>query len=110
MEVNVQSIGNVEVIYLKGRFDAYQVEDMKRKLYEVMGINPRIVVELGGISFLDSAALAVLVQGMKHCRNLDGDLKIANIQGPIRIIFEVTRLDKAFDIFPSDQVAVAAFV
>ena len=110
MEVNIQSIGNIAVVYLKGRFDAYQVEGVKQKLYEVMDASPRIVVELGGVSFLDSAALAVLVQGMKHCRNLGGDLKIANIQGPVRIIFEVTRLDKAFDIFPSDKVAAAAFV
>ena len=65
------------------------------------------VVNLGGVSFMDSAALATLVLAMKRCRQAGGDLRLCNLQQPVRIIFELTRLDKAFDIYASETEALA---
>jgi len=39
----------------------------------------------------------------------DGDLYICGLQQPVRIIFELTRLDKFFEIFPAEEDAIAAF-
>ncbi len=66
----------------------------------------RLVVNLSEVNFIDSSALSTLVQGLKHCREKGGDLMLCNLQQPVRVIFELTRLDKAFGIYPSEQAAI----
>ena len=60
-------------------------------------------------SHLNSTGLSTLVQGTKQSRMQDGDLYICGLQQPVRIIFELTRLDKFFEIFPAEEDAIAAF-
>ena len=54
-------------------------------------------------------ALSALVEGMKRSRQLEGDLRLCNLQQPVRMIFELTRLDRAFEIFSSEEEAIQAF-
>ena len=66
-----------------------------------------LAVEASAASW--AAALAALVHGMKQCREQDGDLLLCRLAQPVRIIFELTRLDRAFAIFDSVPAAVGAF-
>lgn len=61
------------------------------------------------VSFVDSTALAALVQGMKHSRQQGGDLRLCGLGQSVRIIFELTRLDRAFEIYAKPKEAIASF-
>jgi anti-sigma B factor antagonist len=108
MEVSSRVVDGFTVLDLSGRFDAHTASAVNEALQEASSLAPaHIVVNLGGVSFMDSTALATLVQGMKRCRQAGGDLRLCNLQQPVRIIFELTRLDKAFDIYASEAEALA---
>ncbi len=110
MQVQSHSIGEVVVMNLEGRFDAYSAPQVNERLEEALRIEtPRLVVNMEKVSFVDSTALATLVQAMKRCRQMNGDLRISNLKQPVQMIFELTRLDRAFEIFPSAAEAVEAF-
>ena len=68
----------------------------------------KIVVSLAEVNFIDSSGLACLVQGMKHCRSAGGDLYLCELRQPVRGIFELTRLDRAFVVLGSESEAAAA--
>lgn len=107
MEMRSRTINTVTVLDLAGRFDAHAAPDVAVVLEQTAPVTPaKVVVNLGGVSFMDSTALATLVQGMKRCRQAGGDLRLCNLQQPVRIIFELTRLDKAFDIYPREAEAL----
>jgi len=55
-------------------------------------------MDLSEVNFVDSSALAVMVRTMKHCRERNGDLLLCGLRQPVRIIFELTRMDRAFRI------------
>ena len=102
--------GKIAILKLTGRFDAYEVPAVKEWLKTAADEpSAQLVVNLAEVHFVDSSALATLVQGMKHCRQHQGDLHLCGLQQPVKIIFELTRLDKAFDIFVSEDDAVSAF-
>lgn len=104
--------GTVEVIELAGRFDAYAAPQVTNWLVERQAESAapvRMVVNLAAVNFVDSTALASLVQGMKHCRQAGGDLRLCGLQQPVRIIFELTRLDRAFEIFGTIGEAIESF-
>lgn len=109
MEITTQQQGKVIIVGISGRFDAAQVTTARNSLSEALKQTPQVVVDLGNVGFMDSAALAVLVQGMKHARQKDGDLRVCNLQQPVRVIFELTRLDKAFKLFANQDEAVTSF-
>ena len=101
-------IDGMPVLELEGRFDAHTVTQVKDWIGEYKTNHSYLIVNLAEATFIDSAALATLVQGMKQCRELGGDLFLCQLAQPVRIIFELTRLDRAFAIFDSLHEAVAA--
>lgn len=102
--------GAVAVLRLTGRFDAHEVEPVNAWLSEqVQAGHTKVVINLEGVNFIDSTALSALVRGLKNCREKKGDLHLCSLQQPVRVIFELTRLDKAFEIYPSESEASEAF-
>jgi anti-sigma B factor antagonist len=110
MKITTQTMEGVTVVRLGGRFDAHEVPDVRKALGDVteQGKN-KIVVNLAEVNFVDSSGLASLVQGMKHCRSAGGDLYLCELRQPVRVIFELTRLDRAFAVFGGEAEALAAF-
>jgi anti-sigma B factor antagonist len=99
----------VTVVQIGGRFDAHEVAQVAAQLETAAVSAPaRVVVNLHEVTFIDSTALGRLVQGMKRCRQQAGDLRLCGLQKPVRVIFELTRLDKAFAIFASEEAALHA--
>jgi anti-sigma B factor antagonist len=111
MDLHSKSMNNIKVLTITGRFDALTSPDVQTWLEEATKTRPvHIVVNLGAVTFIDSTALSTLVAGMKRARQADGDLRLCKLQQPVRMIFELTRLDRAFEIFPGEDEAVGAFI
>ena len=110
MEMKIKISNGVTIVELAGRFDAYTAPPVKQKLADLVSEGQvKVVVSMSSVTFVDSTGLSTLVSGLKRCRQSGGDLKIAELQQPVRIIFELTRLDKAFEIVSEEEAAVASF-
>ena len=110
--MDVKSVTNpsLTLLELTGRFDSFAASTVAAAMDKATQTNPaNVVVDLTGVDFIDSTGLAVLVQGMKRCRQNRGDLRLCGLRQPVRIIFELTRLDRAMEIFGTRAEAVAAF-
>lgn len=109
MNITHRPTGTVDVLALEGRFDAYEVPQFNR-WFDEHGEQVRVIVNLSGVGFVDSSGLASLVRSLKHCRQKGGDLYLCSTQQPVRIIFELSRMDKAFKIFEDESAALGAFL
>ncbi|MFZ1400162.1 MAG: STAS domain-containing protein [Candidatus Promineifilaceae bacterium] len=110
LQVTSKSLESVTLFELNGRFDTHTVNSLRQLLEPATGQPPaQIVVDLTAVNFVDSTALAALVQGMKRSRQQGGDLRLCGLGQGVRIIFELTRLDRAFDIFAKPGAAVQSF-
>jgi anti-sigma B factor antagonist len=110
MEMKQLEAEQVAILELTGRFDAYVAPPIADWLDKATNAAPaRIIVNLAKVNFIDSTGLATLVQGMKRSRQHGGDLYLCNLQQPVRVIFELTRLNKAIQIFDTPDEALKAF-
>jgi anti-sigma B factor antagonist len=110
LELNQYSSQDVTVLTLAGRIDSVTAPELRAQLSRsITRRPPNIVVDLTGVDFIDSSGLAAIVQGMRSCRAGGGNLCLSNPQRPVRMILELTRLDRAIDIFPNDNEAIASF-
>ena len=111
MEIKKRFSDPVAILEITGRFDAYEIAPVNAWINEqTESGHIYLVCNLEGVNFIDSTALSTLVRGLKHCREKGGNLHLCCLQQPVRVIFELTRLDKAFDIFPLEEEACQAFL
>ena len=99
MNVTIENQPTTTLVALDGRFDAHEVDGFRAQLDEVIDDgNVSLTVDLAAVNFIDSSALAELVRGMKHARERGGDLILRSPSDPVRVIFELTGLNRAFVI------------
>jgi anti-sigma B factor antagonist len=106
----IHSRGNVQILSLSGRIDTSNLPPIRRWIEDATASEPAyIVINLEQVNFLDSNALATLVFGLKRSRQVKGNLNLCSLQQPVRILFELTRMDRVFDIYPCEEDAINAF-
>ncbi len=109
MEITQIERDNAIILALSGRLDAYTASTLRHSLNDALeNGHTALVIDLSGVTFVDSSGLAVLVSGMKHARQAAGDLHLACLQEQVSIIFQLTRLDQAFAISPDVDQALTA--
>jgi anti-sigma B factor antagonist len=89
----------VPVITVVGEIDVATAPQLRESLHGVIAQGQStVVLDLLGVTFLDSTALGVLVGGLKRCRELGGELHVVVADARIRKIFEITGLNKVFPL------------
>jgi anti-sigma B factor antagonist len=97
------------VIAVSGEIDVATAPQLRECLHSVIAKGEAtVVLDLLGVTFLDSTALGVLVGALKRCRELGGDLQIVVADPRIIKIFEITGLTNVFTITDSLQSAGAS--
>ena len=66
----------------------------------------RIVVDLAGVSYMDSSGVATLIEGLQMCHKYNGTLVVAGLRRNVREVFELTKLDKIFKIYKDSETAL----
>jgi len=109
MDIQTQPIDNGSLITLSGRMDAQTAPPVREALQgQIDAGRSMLVVDMARVDFVDSSGLSVLVSSMKRSRQAGGDLILAGLNPQVRVIFELTRLDRAFEIYADPEMALAA--
>ena len=97
------------VLPLEGDIDLHVSPAVREALNAVIKKKPeRIVIDLSRATYIDSAGLAALILAMQEVEAYGGSFFLAGLQETLRSIFETSRLDGIFPIFPDVDAALAA--
>ena len=97
------------VLPLKGEIDLHVSPVVAASLTAMIEKKPeRVVIDLSDVTYIDSAGLAALIQAMQKVEAYGGRFFLAGLQETVRSIFEISRLDQVFQIFPDTDTALAA--
>jgi anti-sigma B factor antagonist len=101
--------GGLPVVAVSGEIDVATAPQLRESLHRVIARGgATIVLDLLGVTFLDSTALGVFVGALKRCRELGGDLHVVVADARILKIFEITGLSSVFTITDTLQAAGAS--
>lgn len=107
LKVGTRTLGDVTFIDLEGEVDVYTAPRLKQQTIELLQAGVlHVVVDLTAVDYLDSTALGVLIGGLKRLRERGGTLDLICPNPRIRRIFEITGLDRIFDIYDTDEQAI----
>lgn len=85
------------VVTVTGELDMYSAPRLREKLIGLVTAGKAdIVVDLSGVSFIDSSGLGVLVGALKRCRTSGGELALKGVNAQTSKVLSITGLDKVF--------------
>lgn len=97
------------VLPLEGEIDLHVSPRVAEKFAEIIKSKPsRVVVDLSRVTYIDSSGLAVLISAMQDVEDYGGRFAVAGLQENVKTIFETSRLDKVFLMYPHVDAALAA--
>lgn len=98
------------VIRPQGHLNAANAAEFGRQLTAMVASEiPKIVlVDMEKVESLDSAGLMVLVSGLSQAQQQNYQFSLCSLSPSIRIIFELTQLDRVFEMFESHAAFAAA--
>jgi len=104
-----QGIGVIQVSHT---LTAATVDTFREQLAGWQAADPGVknfVVDLKQVDFMDSAGLGTLIAVLKQITERGGDMKIACLQKKPRMVFEITRAYKVFEIYDTVDEALKKF-
>lgn len=110
MEITGSQQGAAWVLHCSGRFNMVSAPRLKASVDEAVGSGrARIVVDLAGVSFIDSSGLGALVGGLKAARQAGGDLRIAAAGQQVVAVLDLTNLSRILHPYPSIEEAMTGW-
>ncbi len=111
--LEVEDIGEITVVNFIDRkiLDEQNIQKIGEDLFSLVDELGRrkILLNFGNVEYLSSAALGKFINLNKKVRGAGGKLVLCNIAQHIYEVFEITRLDKMFNIQKDEQAALQAF-
>jgi anti-sigma B factor antagonist len=111
MQIEERAVGDVVVLDLKGRITLGDGDQLlKDKVNSLVNQgNKRIVLNLGGVPYIDSAGLGEIVGSYTTVSRQGGSLKLLNLTKKITDLLAITKLLTVFETFDSEDEAVRSF-
>ena len=109
MDYEIGSVGKVTKVSLVGRLVASCSESFKSAMLEALKDSKQVLFDLKGMEHIDSSGLGVLVSLLQWTNNNGCSLKLCCLQPRPRIVFDITKVCRVFDIYATEAEALAAF-
>jgi anti-anti-sigma factor len=110
LSLETRQRGDVVIVYCQGRI-VYRDEAaaLSRLVGEVLQNREKVILDLSGVSSIDSAGIGELVLLHTRAQAKNADLKCASPSPFVRDLLDLTHLNSFFEVHPSLDEALAAF-
>jgi anti-anti-sigma factor len=94
----------VKIFQPSGILDGARANQLRREISEAIASGPDIVLlDLKEVTFMDSSGLGALVSALKTVRSSGGKLSVCSINDQVKMLFELTSMDRVFEIYPNQD-------
>ena len=106
-----RQVGDIAVVAPKGYLTGGDETDELERAIKSLGEsgNKNLVINLGETQHLNSTALGVLISAHSSYIRRGGQMKLCCVDKRIENIFVITKLSMVFDVYPSEEQAIASF-
>lgn len=103
MEVNVREVGGIHVVELSGELDANTSPVAQQKILPLATEGARILLDMGGVTFMSSAGLRLLLSMYRQVSALKGTVALANLSEDLQDTMSMTGFHSFFTIHDTTE-------
>lgn len=109
MTVNAKPNDGYVEVQIGGRLVASRAEAVQAALDEALERGGSLLLDLSGMEHIDSSGLGVLVRSLQKSRAAGGTVRLACLQPHPRIVFDITKVYRVFEIYDTLEEARRSF-
>jgi anti-sigma B factor antagonist len=94
----VDATGSVPILQLVGELDISSAPALRQQLTELLTSDGDVVVDLSGLTFMDSSGISVLIVAHKRARNQGRKMTLRHPGGPVAKVLAISGTDQVFSI------------
>jgi len=107
LEISTVQKGSMALVEICGEVDLYTSPQLRAEVLKVAaGKNASLMVNLEQVTYMDSSGVATLIEALQYIKRRDGRMVLFGLKAEVKEIFELTRLDKVFNIRPNFETAI----
>ena len=107
MDITLAKINDkVVVVKILGRLDMSAANKLKETFSEYLKEYKNFVFDCSEMDFIDSTGLGAFIVCQQSATKASGKICIANLQSKPRMLFEITRAYKIFDVYDNTKSAI----
>ena len=111
--LKIRASGMVDLVEFADRkiLEELAIQEIGDELQRLVDTKPgiKLLLNFNNVDHLSSAALGMLITLNKKVKDQDGTLRLSDINKQIFEVFKITRLNRVFDIYDTEDQALAAF-
>lgn len=108
LTLNTRKVNGHIIVEAAGQLEfgesCLQLKELAKRLTAEGGRN--VILNLAGISYVDSSGLGLLLSIYATIRNQGGNLKLLNVSPRVRELLKITKLGEVFDVFDDETDAL----
>ena len=109
LKIEKRLVDGVTVVSCHGRMMfGEEATALRESLKEALSKTRRMVLNLSGVTYIDSGGLGTLVGVFSSARAAGADIKLTGLGPRLRDVMQITKLATVFEVFDSEQEALAA--
>ena len=100
--------GDAVIVAVRGEIDLQNSPELRTELLDIMTKHTpqRVVINLAQVPYMDSSAIAVLVELLQKVRKTGGKIFLTNLQPRVKGLLEIARLGSIFSIVNDEAEAL----
>ena len=109
MNSRVETLDGLVVVHVQGDVDVSHTLALRDTLATAMGDGSALVLlDLGGVGFIDSAGVGLLVTAHRRAQAASGAVAVARVSPTVSRVLELTRTDRVLRVLPTVEQGVEA--
>ncbi len=109
LKIEKRLVDGVTIVSVHGRIMfGEEATALRDSLKQALSKNPQMVLNLAGVTYIDSGGLGTLVGVYSSARSAGADIKLTGLGPRLRDVLQVTKLATVFEVYDSEQEALAA--
>ena len=109
-EILEKNLGENKELKVVGELDALVAPKLKERITKLVeGDSTKFIIDFEEVTHINSLAMGILRGKLKVVKEMGGDIKLIKLNEHIKTIFEMIGLDEIFEIYETEDEAVANF-
>lgn len=107
MEIAIDKERSYTILKIKGDVDLYSSPQVRKQILALANKkHASILVDFLEVTYMDSSGVATLVEALQLTNKNGGKLRLFNLGQSIKDVFELSRLDRVFEIYDDEHQAL----
>lgn len=110
MRIGKRMKENAAIVDVAGELDLHSSQELRSVMLDAIRqqVAPRLILNLKGVSYIDSSGVSVLVEGLKASGGGKGKFALCGLGPEVRDVLKLTQLLPVFEVYENEDDCLRA--